>query len=134
MPRYLSSDWFAAVADAGGEPVGEAGADSVDLVLEQEVRGTPDGTVVYRVEVAGAHARLVWPVPADATPPDLHITSDWETAVAVARGELSTQRALMHGRLRFSGRSDRLATVAGALAGVDPVPGRVRAATTFDET
>jgi SCP-2 sterol transfer family protein len=77
--------------------------------------------------VAGDRSRVVWPVPGDAPPADLRITTDWETAVAVARGELSTQRALMQGRLRVSGSPDRL----GAAARTDPVPAGVRQSTTF---
>lgn len=120
MARYLSAEWFAVAAT----PVpGRA-----DLVLEQVVTDTPDGTVVYRVEVVGEAARIVWPVPADARPADVRITSAWPTAVAVARGELSTQRALMQGKLRVSGRPHGPTAPA---AGVDAVPADVRSATTY---
>ena len=120
MPRYLSAEWFASAVSSGDGPV--------DLVLEQVVTGTPDGTVMYRVEVAAGRAWIVWPVQPDQPPADLRITSDWPTAVAVAQGQLSTQRALMQGRLRVRGRPDRLA-VPGA--GVDAVPEDVRSATTY---
>jgi hypothetical protein len=131
MARYLSAEWFASAARSGLLP------GPVEMVLEQVVRDTPDGQVVYRVEVAGDQARIVWPVPEDAPAADLRISTDWETAVSVARGDLSTQRALMQGRLRISvgaggagGASG--AGGAGALAGVDAVPAGVRQATTFD--
>ncbi len=127
MPRYLSEEWFASART--GEPLSGPPA----LVLEEVVRDTPDGTVVYRVEVAGEEARLVWPVPGDATPADLRITTDWATAVSVARGDLSTQRALMEGRLRVSGSPDRVGDAGTALAGVDALPAGVRQQTTFDE-
>lgn len=128
MVRFLSPEWFAAVAAArpsGAEPPAE-------LVLEQVVESTPDGRVAYRVETAGGRARIVWPVPDPSSPPDLRITSDWPTAVAIARGELSTQNALMQGRLRVSGNPQNLAGPATALEGADPVPDEVRERTTYE--
>lgn len=125
MPRYLSPEWFAAATTPdSGIPVA--------VILEQVVRDTPGGEVTYRVEVGDRAARIVWPVPEGAPPPDLRITTGWETAVAVARGELSTQRALMQGRLRVSGSPARLGDATEALSGIDPLPAGVRAATTFD--
>ncbi len=126
MARYLSAEWFASAASA--EPLPEPAR----LVLEQVVRAAPEGTVVYRVEVSGGHSRIVWPVPDDAPAPDLRISTDWSTAVSVARGDLSTQRALMEGRLRFSGSPDRLGDVSTDLEGIDPVSADVRRATTFN--
>ena len=128
MARYLSAEWFAAAAIPDPLP------DPVGLVLEEVVRDTPDGTVRYRVEVAGRRARIVWPVTDDASSADLRISTDWATAVAVARGDLSTQRALMEGRLRVSGNPGHLGDAAGALAGVDPLPPEVRTSTTYDGT
>jgi hypothetical protein len=124
VPRYLSAEWFAAVA---GDPLDRPPV----LILEQVVVGAPDGTVTYRVEVAGDQARVVWPVPAEDRPADLRITTDWDTAVSVARGELSTQRALMEGRLRVKGSPDRLAATTATIGGVDPLPAGVRDRTTF---
>lgn len=128
MPRYLSAEWFASASSP--EPL----PGPATMVLEEVVNDTPDGTVVYRVEVAGDRARLVWPVPEDAPAPDLRITTDWATAVSVACGNLSTQRALMEGRLRVSGSPGRLGDASTALVGVDAVPAAVRRETTFDGT
>ena len=126
MARFLSPEWFAEVdAAAGPAP------DAADVVLEQVVEGAPGGPVRYRVELGGGRPRIVWPVPPDAPAADLRITSDWATAVALARGELSTQTALMQGRLRMSGNPQRLADTAAALQGADPVPASVRESTTF---
>lgn len=120
MARYLSADWF----EAARTPV-----PSKAVVLEQVVRDTPDGTVVYRVHAGAGRAAIEWPVPDGAPEPHLRITSDWTTAVAVARGELSTQNALMQGKLRVSGNP----TVAvDEVAGADALPPEVRRTTTFD--
>ena len=126
MARYLSPEWFAEAASPDPLP------GPVNLLLEEVVRDTPDGTVVYRVEVAPEGARIVWPLPAGAGPADLRISTDWATAGAVARGDLSTQRALMEGRLRVSGSPGRLGDAAVTLAGVDPLPSAVRATTTYE--
>ena len=129
MTLFLSDEWFATVA-AASPPA----ADRAEAVLEQVVEGGPAGRVTYRVEIAAAGARIVWPVPADAEDPDLRVTCDWTTAVAVAKGELSTQRALMQGRLRVRGNPGRLSELAAVLRDVDPVPGSVRSSTSYAAT
>ncbi len=126
MARYLSPEWFAEVA-AGAE----AAAGPALAVLEQVVEGTPEGRVTYRVEVADGQARIVWPVPGEGPGPDLRLTSDWPTAMAIAQGRLSTQKALMEGRLRVGGSPGRLADLSARLQGLDPVPEAVRRETTF---
>lgn len=123
MARYLSPEWFAALpSDPAATP---------EAVLEQVVEDTPEGTVTYRVEVAGGAAHVRWPVQAEAPSPDLRVTCSWATATAMARGELSSQQALAEGRLRVKGNLVRVAEVSDLLAGVDPVPATVRATTTY---
>jgi hypothetical protein len=126
MSRYLSPEWFTAAAASA------ATAAPAEVVLEQVVEDGPEGRITYRVEVADNGARIVWPVPAAAADADLRISCDWMTSVAIARGEMSTQKALMEGRLRVKGNPGRLGDVAGRLAGVDPVPAPLRAETTYD--
>lgn len=62
---------------------------------------------------------------------DVSISVDYDTAAAIAQGHLSSQRALLEGRLRVGGRAASLAGRAAELAGVDPVPPALRAATTY---
>lgn len=126
MAPYLSAEWFAEVSAGEQAPGGPTVA-----VLEQVVEGTPEGQVTYRVELAEGGARIVWPVPEGAPGPDLRLTADWPTAVAIAQGQLSAQRALMQGRLRVSGDPGRLAELNSELQGLDPVPETVRRATTY---
>jgi hypothetical protein len=125
MTRYLTAEWFAE-AGASDRPDPDA-----EMVLEQVVDGTPDGEVVYRVEVHRESSRLLWPVAPESPTADLRLRCDWETAVAIAQGEVSTQRALMDGRIRVSGDTRRLAKVRSDLAELDPVPPPVRRATTY---
>lgn len=135
MARYLSPEWFAEVI-SGADPTTQNGSQPAVLeepaVLEQVVEGTPYGTITYRVEVsAGGEPLVCWPVAGDAPDPDLRITCSWPTAVAVAKGELSTQHALAEGQLRCKGNLARIAQAASRLAGVDPVTAEIRSTTTF---
>src|SRR5262249_32858572 len=104
------------------------------LVLEQVVHGTPDGEVRYRV-VARDRTAHIEPVAATrngpSAAPDLTISCDWATAVAMAQGRLSAQGALMAGRLRVHGNLARLSGWAADLTGLDPVPPEVRRRTTY---
>lgn len=141
MVRFLSPEWFAAVASsAPPRPAGLPAAEPDDLVLEQVVRNGPDGEVRYRVVVTGRAAYIEAPAvsdredPAEAASgraPDLTIACDWATATQVAQGTLSTQAALMAGRLRISGNMARLSGRAADLVGLDPVPESVRRRTTY---
>jgi hypothetical protein len=141
MLRFLSAEWFAEVArhpaPAPAQLAAGTAAEAEALVLEQVVRDTPDGEVRYRVVVRDGAARLqpppAAPVGNGAGPaPDLTIACDWPTAVAMAQGHLSTQAALMEGRLRVRGNLARLAGRAGGLVGLDPVPDEVRRQTTYE--
>ena len=143
MARFLSADWFAEIAAVAAvaadmppeaASAGQMAAGGEQLVLEQVVHGTPDGEVRYRV-VARNRAARIEPVgvtsngPSGA--PDLTISCDWATAVAMAQGHLSAQGALMAGRLRVRGNLARLSGWAADLTGLDPVPPAVRRRTTY---
>ena len=158
MPRFLSDEWFDAVRlhsghdepeppyehelphDALPEPPQHAEAETTHhsihgpspdrLVLEQVVTGSPDGNVRYFVIVENDRARLVESGFARQVA-DLTITTDWDTATAMARGGLAPQAALMQGKLRVRGNLAKLAGRAGDLAGLDPVPEAVRKITTY---
>lgn len=132
MARFLSPEWFHEVARENPEPPStEAGGVSRDrLVLRQVVQEGPDGEVRYHVVVESGRARIS-PPDADPGPADLTITTNWETAVAIAQGKLAAQAALVEGRLRIKGNLAAIGSAAGALSGLDPVPERVRSSTTY---
>jgi alkyl sulfatase BDS1-like metallo-beta-lactamase superfamily hydrolase len=121
VARYLSEAWFEEVAAA--TPTGTDG-----LTLQQVVTGTPDGEVRYHVGVSNGSA---WVRAGQAEAPDATFTEDYSTAAAVARGELSVHTALLEGRIRVAGDMAVLSARQDELAGLDPVPWAVRAATTF---
>jgi len=123
--RFLSDAWFDAVEGAAGyaRPEGEPVA-----VLEQIVTGGPEGDVRYQVVVAGGRAVLSR---GSGEIPDATFTEDYATAAAIARGELTTQAALLAGHILVAGNMATLSARQGDLAGLDPVPPAVRARTTF---
>jgi hypothetical protein len=124
MARFLSPEWFAALqgSDVSGTPI-EGG-----WVLEQVVTAVPGGDVRYQVEVRHGtpHIRT-----GALVAPTVIFTSDYPTATAIAQGELSTQAALLDGRVRVSGNLSGLADALGHLRGVDLVPAAVRGSTTY---
>jgi len=131
MARFLSPAWFDEVRTNASGTTPQAGAPADDrLVLRQVVRGTPDGDVVYHVAVEAGCARLI-PPGDEAGSPDLTITTDWDTAAAIAQGALAAQAALIEGRLRVKGNLAAIASHAGGLPGLDPVPAAVRDRTTY---
>jgi hypothetical protein len=144
VARFLSEAWFdevenSHVGDHGAGGPGPAADPGDLLVFEQIVTGTPDGEISYLVVVAGGRARVerrragagenrAGENPAGV---QLTITCDWPTASAIAQGRLSTQRALMQGRLRVRGSPTALLGRSIQLANLDPIPPEVRKNTTY---
>lgn len=126
MAVYLSAEWFQHVHQALGPATPDQGAP--DIVLRQVVTGAPEGDVSYQIEIRAGHASLVRGSTGDA---DMTFTSDYPTAVAIARGQLSTQAALLEGRLRVSGNPVTVTAHQAAFGHLDPVPHAVRAETTY---
>jgi hypothetical protein len=102
------------------------------LVLEQVVENTPRGEVRYRlvVDADGAHARRSH---RDETAPDLRITTDYATAVAIAQGRENAQTALAGGRLRIGGDIEVLTARSEVWNGLDDATASVRAQTSYDD-
>jgi SCP-2 sterol transfer family len=132
--RYLSPEWIEAAADAIAAdddlPATLAGVTlTVEQVVEDAPDAGPDGTVTWHITVADGKVALV---AGPATEPDLRFTTSYETAAAVASGELPAQRAFVEGRLRVGGDLSLLITHMRAVAAVDDALAPVRARTTYD--
>ncbi|MGH9243213.1 MAG: SCP2 sterol-binding domain-containing protein [Acidimicrobiales bacterium] len=104
MARYLSTEWVDAL---DGAAAGLDVPDDVRLVVEHVVTGGPGGEVAYHVAIADGGARVA---PGPAATPTVTFTEDYDTAVAIARGQQSAQAAFMAGRVKARGD---LATLTG---------------------
>jgi putative sterol carrier protein len=79
---------------------------SVELTLQFETTDPPEGTeAVYHITVDNGTATAV---PGPAEDADATISNDYETAVAISKGELNTQMAFMTGKLKVSGNMAKL--------------------------
>jgi putative sterol carrier protein len=123
VARFLSDEWFDEVAAASPPPAAQP-----ILVLQQVVTGGPDGDVRYQVTVGDGRAVLTRD---HAGSPDATFTEAYSTAVAVARGELTTQAALLAGQIVVGGNMATLSDRQDDLAGLEAIPTAVRAAMTF---
>jgi hypothetical protein len=124
VPRYLSPEWFQAANEAArGHRLPDG-----DVVLGQVVTGGPDGEVRYQLRITGGEI-TIGNDPADGA--DATFTEDYPTAVALFRGELSPQDALMAGRIRVAGNVAAVMANQTALAALGPLFAGIRSATTF---
>jgi SCP-2 sterol transfer family len=128
--EYLSDAWIdaldAAVRDA--PPL----RTTTPLVIESVVTEVPRrGEVRYRlaVDASGARARSG---DAGDPPPELRLTTDYATAVAIAQGTENAQTALARGRLRLGGDVNVLIAHADTLSTLDDLTAGVRAETTYE--
>ena len=128
MLTFLSDEWIgalhqAAVADAALAAL----TTDLDLVIEQEVTGGPQGDVRYHMAFDHGSVSVA---PGAAASPTVRFHQDYETAAAIAVGQGSAQRAFMTGRLRVGGDLRVLLTHTEVLAQLDDVFADVRARTT----
>jgi len=125
MPRFLTAAWLEELA---GAALGAAVPDDVALTVEHVVTGTPHGDVRYGVRIAGGTVEVVPGSPPD---PDATFRQDWETAVAVHRGELSAQDAFMTGRLELTGDVRALIRTQDAVAALEETFAELRERTEY---
>ncbi len=99
------------------------------IVIEQVVQSVPGrGEVRYHVRVGGDGARVGTGAPDRV---DVRLTTDYETATAIALGRENAQTALAQGRLRLGGDIDTLVRGAVVLGALDDATATLRAATTY---
>ncbi|HXF37141.1 MAG TPA: SCP2 sterol-binding domain-containing protein [Actinomycetota bacterium] len=111
--RFLSEEWAHAVRDAlNAHPRFTREIQGKDVRLQQVIL-TPDGEVRYwlRIRDGGVDLGL-----GDVPEPQATVTQDYDTAVALARSELSPVSAFMSGRLRVAGDLGTLMGLAGAFS------------------
>lgn len=135
--QYLSEEWVeaagTALEEAWRHPVGDgpsgASEPASPLTVAWEVTGAPGGKVTYHMWLGPDGAGMATGEPADGA--DAGMALDYDTAVAIARGEVSAQAAFMQGRLKLGGDVTVLIRGAGALAALGDALGALRGTTEF---
>ena len=126
MPDYLSEEW---IAELDGALRAATIQSAAPLEMETVVHA-PTGTIRYRVMLDDRGARARRSREGDASA-DLRLTTDYATAVAIARGRENAQTALAAGRLQLGGDVNLLLRAGDTFAALDDLTGALRAGTTF---
>ena len=128
--RYLSLDWIEALSAevAASEHMGEV-ATHHTVGVTQVVSGGPEGDVTYHLQVAGGAASFG---AGAAEPEHVKMEQDWDTAVAIATGELNAQDAFINGHIRLFGDQQKLLDSQAVFGALDTVFGTVKADTTYE--
>ncbi len=112
--KFLSEEWASEVQNTlNSNEQFKKSAGSTTARIQQVVTGAPDGETKYWFKLEGGEVQLGMgdiDGPADAT-----ITQDYDTAVALAKNELTGTAAYMSGKLRVSGDLMKLMQLQGTL-------------------
>ena len=129
MVRYLSLDWIDELgrAVAADERLREL-AGSHEIGLTQVVGEGPDGDVTYHLQVGDGIAQFG---PGAAEPEHVRMEQSWETAVAVATGDLNAQDAFVNGHIRLYGDQQRLLDAQPIFGALDSVLAVLRERTEY---
>jgi putative sterol carrier protein len=130
MIRYLSLDWINALsAEVSTSEQMRTAAQSHRIGVTQVVSNGPEGDVIYHLCVGDGEATFG---AGAAEPEDVKMEQDWETAVAVATGELNAQEAFIGGRIRLFGDQQRLLESQPVFGALDAVFASVRDRTIYE--
>jgi SCP-2 sterol transfer family protein len=131
VPAFLSEIWLRDLDAAVRAATGVSAL--APIVIEQVVRAVPGrGEVRYHFRVDADGATVAEGGPPE--PADVRLTTDYDTATAIALGRENAQSALARGRLRLGGDIDTLVRGAAILAALDDATAALRAATTYPST
>jgi putative sterol carrier protein len=101
LATFLSEEHMTAATEALNADAGFEGAmTGVGLSLQFEVTDAPAGPVAYYLSVGDGAATLALGALDDS---DASVASDYETAAAIAKGELNVQMAFMTGKIKVGG-------------------------------
>jgi putative sterol carrier protein len=106
VPTFLSDDHFTAAQEAlDSDPGFQNAIANVELGVQFDVSGTPDGDLTYYLDIADGAARTA-KGPLDGA--DVTVASDYETSKAIAKGELNVQMAFMTGKIKVGGNMAKI--------------------------
>ena len=130
MIRYLSLDWISALsaAVAESEQMSEV-AEHHTIGVTQVVSNGPEGNVTYHLSVADGTAQFG---AGAADPEHVKMEQDWDTAVAIATGNMNAQDAFINGHIRLWGDQQRLLECQPVFGALDAVFSSVRDETLYE--
>lgn len=106
MSKFLSEEWAAEATAALNAHAGFQNAiGAADLGIQFNTTDTPDGEVNYYLSTSGGNTILAIGELENA---DVTVKQSYDTAAAIAKGELNTQTAFMTGKLKVSGNLAKL--------------------------
>lgn len=115
--RYLSEEWARLAQDTLNQSDAfKSAISNVQLVVEQNITGGPEGDTTYYMKFDAGEATVAL---GPAETPDVTLSEDYDTAVAIAKGELNAQNAFMTGKLKVSGNMAKLMQHQSAFAGLE---------------
>jgi putative sterol carrier protein len=115
--KYLSEDWAKMAQEAlNSNESFKSAISSIQLIVQQNVTGAPEGDTSYFLKLDGGQAQMGI---GETEGPDVTITQDYDTAVAISKGELNAQNAFMTGKLKVAGNMAKLMQNQGAFAGLE---------------
>lgn len=121
--RYLSNSWIAATAAA----LAEAEPLAIALTVGYIVTGGPDGDRRYSMIYGPERATCIEGV----NEADVSLATDWQTAIAIAQGTSSPQRAFLDGHLRLDGDAIVLIDCQDGIAEFESYLTAVKSATSY---
>jgi len=103
----MTTEWVDALTETLNAHEGFASSiANTELALQFEVPDAPEGTEsAYHLKIADGKVRCGAGVLDDA---DATISNDYETAVAISKGDLNTQMAFMTGKIKVAGNMAKL--------------------------
>jgi putative sterol carrier protein len=112
--KFLSEEWASAVKAAlADDPGFKSSIANAELTLQFNISGAPDGDKAYYLLADNGSSDLAL---GTADDPDVTVGQTYETAVAIATGDLNTQTAFMTGKLKVSGNLAKLMMYQGAIS------------------
>ena len=111
--KFLSPEWAEQVKAAlNADDAFRAAAGNASAGLQQVITG-PDGETRYWITIGGGQIDMGL---GDLGKPDATISQSYDTAVALARSELSPVTAFMTGKIKVNGNMGLLLGLQGALS------------------
>lgn len=108
--KFLSEEWADEVTRAVNENEAFQKAAGSQVAKIQNVVTTPEGEKKYFFTLEGGRAQLAI---GEIDSPDATISQDYQTAMALAKNELSGTAAFMSGKVRVSGDLMKLMQMQG---------------------